>query len=145
MRMPQKIKEYLDTQRVGVLAVQMLDGTPHGATVHFAHTTEPFEFTFETYRDYRKCEPLFVQDTTSATFVIGFTEGKQTLQMDGAAQLIDTTDERVELYLQKFPEKREKFADMGDKAVWFTFTPTWWRFTDWDTPDGKTIVSSEDV
>jgi len=49
MQIDKKILDYLKDQRVGVLAVEMLDGSPHGATVHFAHTEDPrfaerFEF-----------------------------------------------------------------------------------------------------
>ena len=140
--MPQELLDFLKQQRVGVLAVQMPDSSPHGATVHFSHTEDPLIFTFETHRDYRKCEPLFANSETPATFVTGFTEGaSKTAQLDGIVQLIDADDERVERYLQKFPEKREK--SQGEKVVWFTFTPHWWRFTDWTTPEGKKIWVSE--
>ena len=50
--MDNSVIEYLKTQRVGVLAVEMPDGSPHAATVHFAHTESPLVFYFETNRDY---------------------------------------------------------------------------------------------
>ena len=137
--------EFLNSQRVGVLSVQMLDKTPHGATVHFAHTDNPIAFIFETYREYRKCEPLYAQKETPASFVVGFQEGQQskTAQLDGIVSLIESGDSRVTLYLEKFPEKREKAK--GDKVVWFVFTPTWWRFTDWSGPQGKSVYLSNDA
>src|SRR3989338_7272737 len=87
--MNKNILDYIKSQRVGVLAVEMMDGSPHGATVHFAHTDNPFVFYFETNREYRKTEPLFGREKTRASLVIGSSEGDlRTFQMDGAAELI---------------------------------------------------------
>lgn len=137
------ILDYIKTQRVGVLAVEMLDGSPHAATVHFAHTENPLVFYFETYREYRKAEPLFGRDKTRASFVIGSDESNmRTLQLDGIIELLKPTEEvGVSVYLGKFPEKKEKSKD--PKFVFFKFTPTWWRFTDWTNPQGKIILLSE--
>lgn len=136
-----ELLSFLSVQRVGVLAVQMSDGTPHGATVHFVHSTDPLIFTFETDDRYRKYEALAAGGDVAATLVVGFEEGKsRTAQLDGVARLIDAADPHVEKYLDKFPDKREKYK--GEHVVWLTFTPTWWRFTDWTLPEGKTIWSS---
>lgn len=133
---------FLSAQRVGVLAVQMPDGRPHGATVHFAHDDEPLVFTFETDDRYRKYEPLAAGNPVPATFVTGFTEGaSKTVQCDGVAQLISTDSPHVASYLKKFPEKVAKAQ--GEHVVWVSFTPTWWRFTDWTLPEGKTIWLSD--
>jgi general stress protein 26 len=137
--------EYLKTQRVGVLAVEMLDGSPHAATVHFAHAENPLVFYFETYREYRKAEPLLGRKTTRASFVVGSTEeNMKTLQLDGNIELIQPEEKDFydSVYLGKFPEKKEKSKD--PKFVFFKFTPTWWRFTDWKTPEGKKIWCSTD-
>lgn len=141
--MDSRILDFLKTQRVGVLAVEMLDGSPHAATVHFAHSDEPFVFYFETNRDYRKAEPLYGRPSTRATFVVGTDENAmKTLQLDGVAQLLApeelATYEKV--YLDKFLEKKKKVGD--PKFVCFKFTPTWWRFTDFKTPEGKLILTS---
>lgn len=138
------ILNYIKSQRVGVLAVEMLDGSPHGATVHFANTENPVQFFFETYREYRKAEPLFGREITRASFVIGSDESNmKTLQLDGEIRLIKPQEKELfdEIYLGKFPEKIEKSKD--PKFVFFTFIPKWWRFTDWTTPSGKIILTSE--
>jgi hypothetical protein len=44
-----------------------------------------------------------------------------------------------EKYFGRFPEKKGKHANQFS----FIFTPTWWRFTDWNTPEGKKILSSD--
>ncbi len=142
--MDQKILDYINSQRVGVLAVEMLDGSPHAATVHFANTEDPLQFYFETYREYRKAEPLFGKNMTRASFVIGSSESDmKTLQIDGEARLI--TEEEKELfdaiYFGKFPNKKEKSLD--PKFVFFIFNPTWWRYTDWAGPNGKEILTSD--
>lgn len=143
--MKQEVLDYLKTQQVGVLAVEMLDGSPHAATVHFAHTEEPLVFYFETNREYRKAEPLFGREKTRAFFVVGFGEGEmKTLQMDGVVQLLQLDEKAIidSVYFSKFPKKKEK-ADGNPKVVFFKFTPNWWRFTDWTALEGKKIWISE--
>lgn len=109
--MKQEILDYIKSQRVGVLAVEMLDGSPHGATVHFANTENPLQFFFETYREYRKAEALFGREISRATFVIGSDESNmKTLQMDGEMRLVKPEEKQIidDIYLGKFPEKKEK-------------------------------------
>ena len=142
--MNQAILDYIKTQRAGVLAVEMLDGSPHAATVHFAHTENPLVLYFETDRDYRKSEPLFGREVTRASFVIGSNEtDMKTFQLDGEARLAKGTEKEVfdQVYFGKFPEKLKK--SQNPKCVFFLFIPKWWRFTDWTTPNGKVILTSE--
>lgn len=136
--MPKEVLDCINAQRTGVVAVKMLDGSPHVATVHFSHRLDPLSFIFLTSPTYRKLEPLRAGETP-ASFVIGTTEEfNKTLQMDGIAKLEDTEDIR-KLYFAKFPEKLNKHPE----DIFFTFTPTWWRFTDWTLLQGKTIWLSD--
>lgn len=141
--MRQEIFDYLDTQRVGVLAVEMPDGSPHAATVHFAHTRDPLAFFFETYQETRKAQALLGREKIRASFVVGSNESDmKTLQLDGEVHLLAPSDKDIfrVVYLGKFPEKVEKSKD--SKVVFFKFRPAWWRFTDWKNPQGKLILSS---
>jgi general stress protein 26 len=144
--MDQQIIDFIHSQRICVLALEMLDGSPHAATLHFAISEEPLMFFFKTHRSYRKCEPLFGKDITRASIVVGFDENNmKTLQLDGTARRITADMEKNlfdEVYLGKFPEKN-KGGDDPD-AVVFSFVPTWWRYTDWHGPNGKLIITSED-
>ncbi len=144
MTLPQTVLDYLATQRIGVLAVELLDGAPHAATVHFAHVVDPLRFYFETYRQYRKAEPLLAQAQTRASLVIGVDEGNlKTLQLDGIVRVI-AAKERADfdaVYFGKFPDKHAKANE--PRNLFFTFIPTWWRFTDWTGAGGKVIVSSD--
>jgi hypothetical protein len=136
--MSKEALDFLKTQRVGVLAVKMLDGSPHGATVHFAHTEDPFIFIFLTTPTYRKVEPLR-KGKTEASFVVGMDEiNSKTFQLDGIAELSGTEYLRS-VYFAKFPEKVGKHPE----DIFFTFTPTWWRYTDWTLPQGKTVFTSD--
>lgn len=139
---------YLQTQRTGVLAVEMPDSAPHAATVHFAHANEPFVFYFETKRDSRKAESIAAQGSVRASLVIGTSEADmKTLQLDGILALIPPSEESIfdQVYLGKFPEKETKIQNESardSEYLCLKFTPTWWRFTDWKTPDGKKIWTS---
>lgn len=128
-----------------MLAVEMLDGSPHGATVHFAHTDDPLVFYFETNKAYRKSEPLLGKKITRASMVIGTDEkNMQTFQSDGIVRLLKNEERAMFdfVYLEKFSEKKQKTRDAA--FVPFVFVPTWWRFTDWTTPQGKMILTSDD-
>ena len=143
--MHEPILNFVRTERIAVIAVEMLDGSPHGATVHFAHTENPLAFIFETSRTYRKAEPMLAHGKTRASLVIGFVEGagQKTLQMDGVARALSADEKKYEeTYFAKFPQKAEGEDDPDD--LFFVFEPTWWRFTDWSGPTGKIVLASTD-
>lgn len=142
--MKQEILDYLAEKRIGVLAVEMLDGSPHGATVHFAHADGPLTFYFETNPEYRKTEALTGREQSRATFVVGVNEeDMRTLQLDGFVRLLNDAERQAfdRVYFGKFPEKKEKYKNQ----VLFCFIPTRWRFTSWKSSQGKVILTSDDA
>jgi hypothetical protein len=142
--MQKEIIDFFQTQFISVFALEMMDGSPHASTMHFAFSENPMMFLFETYKPYRKYEALAGREISRASLVIGFDENnRRTLQVDGEAHIIKSDSERIlfnKIYFKKFPNKKEK-ADQ-DKFVSFIFIPKWWRYTDWDSPKGKTVLSS---
>ena len=140
-----EIFEYVDNQRVCVVALEMIDGAPHAATVHYAHVNEPLTFIIQTNPHSRKCEPLLANTPVRASLVVGLVEvagsKEKTFQLDGEAQMIEKNDPLVKVYLDKFPEKAGKWAE----DIFFKVTPKWWRFTDWSKLEGKTIFSSDGI
>jgi uncharacterized protein YhbP (UPF0306 family) len=143
--MTQEIINFINSQRICVIAFEMLDGSPHASTVHFAFDPISSVFFFETNNTYRKGEVLLGKPAVRSSVVVGFDErNMKTLQLDGEARLIKAEEKKLfnEIYLGKFPEKKEKFLD--PKFVFFSFTSKWWRYTDWENPAGKIILSSED-
>lgn len=136
--MPKEALEFLNTQRIRVISVTMPDGSPHVATMHFAYTEEPFTFIFITSPESKKGEAL-KQEEFRESFVVGNDESAmKTFQLDGLVKSVDTEELR-KIYFGRFPEKEAKFKN----DMIFTFTPTWWRFTDYKAPGGKLILSSE--
>lgn len=137
-KIPHEALEFLNNQRTCVVAVKMPDGVPHCSTLHFAYIEDEHKFIFLTAPSYRKVEPLKMGETL-ASVVVGTNEDiMKTLQLDGSAKLEDSEKSR-EIYFKKFPEKINKYPD----NIFFTFTSNWWRFTDWETPEGKKIWLSE--
>ncbi|HYC83200.1 MAG TPA: pyridoxamine 5'-phosphate oxidase family protein [Candidatus Paceibacterota bacterium] len=140
-----EILDYLNAQKVGVLAVELLDGSPHGATVHFAHADEPFVLFFETSSQSRKAGRLIAEGSARASFVVGSDETRPTtFQLDGNVYLLSAEEEKQafkDAYLKKFPEKTEKIT--GLNIIFLKFVPSWWRFTDFSRPEGKLVLVSE--
>jgi uncharacterized protein YhbP (UPF0306 family) len=140
--MNEQILNFIKSKRVGVLAVQMPDGSPHAATIHFAYEEEPLVFLFETSPETKKASVFKIKQETEASFVIGTDAADtKTLQMNGIAKAVTLVEKEnfEEKYFGRFPEKKGKHANQFS----FIFTPTWWRFTDWNTPEGKKILSSD--
>ncbi len=143
--MQKEIIDFINSQRICVLAFEMMDGSPHASTVHFAFDDASSTFFFETYNTYRKGEVLQNKKTIRASVVVGFDESNmKTLQLDGEARLITSEEKEFydKIYFGKFPNKKEKSVD--PKFLFFSFVPTWWRYTDWHSPTGKIIILSTD-
>lgn len=141
--MKQEIITYLESQQIGVIAIERLDGSPHGAAIHFAYSPDPLRFYFATHRDSLKVEALIIHGTSRATFVVGADESNmKTMQLDGVVELVNAEDESGfdAVFEGRFGAKHEK----DEKQLRFTFTPTWWRFTDWTSPDGKLLLASDE-
>lgn len=138
--MNEEILKFIESKRLAVLAVAMDDGSPHGAIMHFAYRGDTGDFVFLTDKNYMKSRPLMAKESTKATAVIGFDENEmKTLQLDGKAALSEKKSDK-EVYFKKFPDKCAKFD--GPNDIIFTFTPTWWRYTEWSS-EGKRILSSD--
>lgn len=142
-----EILEFIKSQRIGVLAIQMLDNSPHADIIHFAHQDDPLTFFFETSNDSRRAKALYGNSQTRASLVLGFDEANlKTFQLDGIVRLVQTGQERElfdAIYTAKFPERASIIADPKNVAV--IFQHTWWRYTDWTKPDGKLVLSSDSM
>ena len=57
----------------------------------------------------------------------------------GGVVTLDTTEELVNIYKNKFSEKISEYAD----NILFSFKPMWWRYVDWNKPEGKTTLNSD--
>lgn len=135
-----EVLEYISAYEICVLAVEMPDGSPHAATVHYAPSGDEPTFVFMTHPKSRKGEAIVGKESVRVTLVIGFKEDnvQRTFQADGIVRLLKD-DETVlkEAYLTRFPGKDQKFKE----DIFFKFTPTWWRLTTW-SEGNKTILTS---
>ncbi len=140
--MNEQLISFLSSQRVGALATELLDGSPHNAVLHFALCEDPFVILMATSSAYKKCEALVANGKTRASFVAGVSEEEmKTFQIDGILEI--TTDEKLRAdYLNKFPEKEARLTGPNDVII--KLTPTWWQFVDYKNPNGQLTISSTD-
>lgn len=138
--MPEEMSIFIAEERTAVLAVEMLDGAPHGATLHFVHAENPFKIIFLTDRTYRKAEPILQKGTTRAAVVIGTEEGcMKTLQLNGTIS-VTQGESYIEAYYKKFTNKDR--STLTEQDIFLEFTPQWWRYSDWTKSEGKTTFDS---
>jgi len=139
-----KILDFLKSQPVGVVSVLLADGSPHAATVHYSHKEGPLKFFIQTTNTTTKVQNLLDGKTAKASMVIGFSEQDWlTMQMRGDLRIVSDKNELDEIYkvhYQKHPDA-EKYK--GPKTVFLEFTPTWWRYTDFNT-EPETIIDGND-
>lgn len=140
--MKKEVIDFINTQRLCVLSIEMLDGSPHGSSMHFAYDSNVEKFFLLTDKKYKKFESIASKDITRASIVIGFNENnKVTFQSDGNLKIIKK-EEFSDNYFIKFPENK-KYLENTD-TIFLLFSAKWWRYTDWTSPDGKKVISSED-
>lgn len=142
--MDQKILDFLPKEHVCSLTTLLPDGSPHAAALHFSHQADPFKLYFSTENTSRKCKALLDGKSSKAAVVVGLSEEEWiTFQIDGDVRAITESGElkvAKSVHYAKNPGS-QKFEN--DPATLFLeFTPSWWRFTDFNTKP-PTIISSE--
>jgi len=117
--MDQKIVDFLNKERMSVLAIALADNTPHTAAMHFVYKDGVIYFS--THASSKKVQGL---TSSKASVTVGFNEQDWiTLQMDGQ---LEKTESGKDLILAKYPENAKY---MDESAVFLKFTPTWHRYT----------------
>lgn len=141
--MDNRIIEFLSNNKICALSVLLPDGSIHSAVLHYSHSDKPLTLYFSTENTSRKCQGLLSGNTTQASVVMGFNEESWiTFQLDGEIRLVTNDLEKVQqIHYSKHPGSA-KYKDEPE-TVFLTFTPKWWRYTDYNT-DPYTIISSED-
>jgi len=137
--------EFLENERVCVFAVQMENGSPHAATVHFAYTPNPMGFVIQTSPSSRKAECFRLKEEAQVSLVVGFVEppdgSDRTFQLNGKARIVNPHGELANLYLDKFHEKKGKWPS----DIFLSIEPSWWRFSDWTNSGGKPRIESSQI
>ena len=138
-----QILNFITKERACVLSVILPDGTPHSAAVHYSHQNGPLKIFIQTTNTTEKVKGLLNGETGKASLVIGFSEQDWlTLQIRGDIKIVSELNQLQEIYkihYAKHPDAEQYKNNPG--TVFLEFTPTWWRFTDFNT-DPETIISS---
>lgn len=131
--MDKRILDFLEKERVCVLATTLSDGSPHTTALHFSIQTDPFCFYFSVDSTSRKYQGLLEADTVKGSITVGFSEVDWiTLQMDGVVEKIGTEDltSVQKIHYAKNPGS-EKHKGIPT-TVFIKFTPTWYRYSDFN-------------
>lgn len=136
--------EFLAKHNVSALTILLPDGTPHAAAVHFSHKSEPFTLFFSTHNTSRKATGLLNGESQKAAVVVGLSEEEWiTFQAEGTISVITDSQQLAEAKTTHYAKNPGSKKFEGDpKAVFLCFTPTWWRYTDFNTKP-MTVISSE--
>lgn len=138
----ESILNYLEKNRIGVISVILEDGAVHSATVHYSHNENPLKIYIQTSSDTLKAKLFLDGGAGKGAFVIGFSEEEWlTLQMHGEVRAVSDKDELEQIYKIHYAKHPEAEQYKGPKTIFLEFTPTWWRYTDFNT-DPDTIVYS---
>lgn len=135
------VAKYLDAERVGVLAMESEDGSPHGAVVHFACNVEPLEILIGTSVKTKKGMIIHNRGEVRASFVVGTDEERMvTFQANGVVRVVESggNEDWEKKYLGKFPEKEARV--ISPESLRLVFVPSWWR---WSDMKNKEVFSSE--
>lgn len=129
--MDQKVVDFLISERMSVMAVDLPSGAPHASAMHFVWQDGVLYFC--THSNSRKLTGLTAGQAPGSV-VVGFSETDWvTVQLDGQIAEIESGAEKEtakSLILSKYPES-SKYMDKT--AVFLKFTPLWWRYTDFKT------------
>ncbi len=111
--------------------------------MHFSFDEASSRLFFQTSTTVKSKAILDQGGKTKASVVIGLSEADfTTLQMRGEIAIVTNETELqliTDIHYRKLPEA-EKYRDAD--TIFLTFTPTWWRYTDF-TAKPEAIVESE--
>ena len=138
--MNSKILKFLEKERVGVISVILPDNISHSASVHFSNKENPLKIFIQTTNTTEKVRPFLDGKVGKASVVIGFSEKDWlTLQMRGDMKIVSSPEELKKIYKIHYKKHPDAEQYKGPKTVFLEFTPTWWRYTDFNTEPETTI------
>lgn len=133
--------DLLVKERICVLSVVLSDNSPHGAVVHYSQTTGPLRLFMQTFPTVKTNAITEKGGIAKASVVVGLSEEEfVTLQMRGDIRIVSDIAELESIYKAHYAKhpKAEQYKD--DETIFLEFTPTWWRYTDFNT-DPETIIN----
>jgi general stress protein 26 len=142
--MQEKIRSFLNKEPLCSLSIIQKDGTPHAATVHFSHSENSFKIYIQTTNTTLKAQPFLDGSVGQAAIVLGFSEEDWlTLQLHGTLRAVTDNGQLEDIYKIHYKKHPDAAQYKGSNTVFLEFTPTWWRYSDYNTePPAK--ITSED-
>ncbi len=142
--MNETVLNFLGKESICVISVSLQDGTIHSATVHYSHTAEPLKIYIQTSNETLKAKPFLKGEIGTGALVVGFSrQDWLTLQMHGEVRAILDPKELEPIYKVHYGKNPGAEKQKGPDTIMLEFSPTWWRYTDFNTRP-KTVISSED-
>jgi uncharacterized protein YhbP (UPF0306 family) len=141
--MKPEILNFIQKERVCSLSVIIADNTPHSATVHYSSQADPLKFYIQTSDKTTKAKPFFNGRIGNASIVIGQSEKDWvTFQMRGLVRMVTSPEELEKVYKIHYQKHPDAEQYKGPHTVFLEFSPTWWRYTDFNT-EPETIVENK--
>ena len=140
--MDPKAIELLGKERICVISVVMTDEAPHAAIVHYSHASEPVRIFIQTYPTVKTKAIQEKGGKAKAAVALGNEGDFIEVQMRGEVRIVigqRELDEIYKIHYAKYPGA-EKHKDA--ETIFLEFTPTWWRYTDFNT-DPEIVVESK--
>jgi uncharacterized pyridoxamine 5'-phosphate oxidase family protein len=130
-----EVFQFMNRERLAVLATASEDGQPEAALMGFAVTPE-LEIIFDTVNTYRKYPNL--KKNPRVAWVIGCSS-EITVQYEGVAEELRGAElaKYKEVYFGKFPDGRERESRIAG-VTYFVVRPKWVRYCDYN-PEKKRI------
>lgn len=126
----EQLYHFIQQHKLAVIATINNERKPESAVVGIAVTPE-LEIIFDTVNTSRKYQNIL--PASDISFVIGW-DNETTLQYEGVATLLpEGASKYKEVYFTTFPDGRER-ADTWLGLVHFKVTPTWIRYSSFNTP-----------
>ncbi len=134
----QRLYQFLDGCKLGVLSSIGPEGAPQSALVGIAVTPE-LQIIFDTVAKSRKVRNI-PRDPRVA-FVIGW-QGDVTVQYEGVARRISSTElgPYHDIYFRKFPDGPARLKWEG--ITYYLVTPKWIRYSDYSQPPAEIVEFS---
>jgi hypothetical protein len=135
----------LTKERICVLSVVTAEGMPHGVVVHYSQTTEPVKIFIQTYPTVKTKAIQDKGGAAKASVVIGLSEAEMIeLQMRGDVRIVTDPQELKVIHKIHYTKHPEAEKYKSPTAIFLEFTPTWWRYTDFNTEPETIIENTND-
>ena len=132
----------LTKERVCVLSVVLADGSPHNAVLHYSQQIKPVKLFMQTYPTVKVRAIREKGGKAKAAIVVGLNEQDfVSLQMRGDIRIVSVPQELKNIYKIHYAKHPKAKQYKNSNTVFLEFTPTWWRYTDFNT-DPETIIES---